>query len=198
MRGGVASRSGPSIPNDQSVPGHGLLKSLLGLFVAVAPLAHGLGHLERDHREVLLEEPPPVQPGQHDGGQGEQVEEEEAVNPVADPGHGNEGSHGASKVHHGLLLPGLAARSPALLHGGKQRHHLGACNVELLLLLTGPAVRLEDLAKDLGADEVAERQAEPQEGDESDKSGVPVPIKDELEGEDTGCYGWVEILLPAE
>lgn len=96
------------------------MQRLLSLLVAVPALAHGLGHLERDHREVLLEEAPPVQPREHDGDQGEQVEEEEAVYPVADPGHGDEGRHGASKVHHRLLLPGFAAHLPTLFHGGEQ------------------------------------------------------------------------------
>ena len=57
---------------------------------------------------------------------------------------------------------------------------------------------IQYLPEDLGADEVAERQAEPQEGEESDECGVPVPIKDKLKGEDAGCYGRVEVLLPAK
>ena len=57
---------------------------------------------------------------------------------------------------------------------------------------------IQYLPEDLGTDEVAERQAEPQEGEESDECGVPVPIKDKLKGEDAGCYGRVEVLLPAK
>ena len=57
---------------------------------------------------------------------------------------------------------------------------------------------MQYLAQNFGTNEVAEREAEPQEGDESDECWIPIPIKDELKGEDPGCYGWVEVLLPAE
>jgi hypothetical protein len=127
--------------------GHSLL--LLGLLVGVSSLAHGLGHLHRDLREILLEQASPVEAGQHSGRHGEQVEEEEAVYPVADPSHADEGDNGADKVYDGLLLLGLAAAGEGLLDRGEQGDYLGAGDVKLFLLLTGPAVGLEDLQDDV-------------------------------------------------
>ena len=95
--------------------------------------------------QYLLEVTPPVQPRQHRDSQGEQVEEEEVVDPVADPDSGDEGRHGGDKVQSGVLLLGLAAHCPTLLQSGEQGHDLGAGRAELLLLLPSPAVGLEDL-----------------------------------------------------
>lgn len=116
----------------------------LDLLEGVLPL-DGLGQLLHGRAAVLPQQAPLVQPRQQGGGQAGQVQEEEVVDAAADVGDGQEGRQGAGEVEDGLALLGLAAGGPGAAPQVGEGGHVRAERLQPLLLLAGPAVRLEDL-----------------------------------------------------
>ena len=135
---------------------------------------------------------------QHSQGQDKEIEEEEVVDPVPDPGQGEQGADGAQEVDDGLLALGVADALSCTGHGLAHVGQIGGDGVQLLLFLPGPALGLENFVHDLGSEEICQGEAQSRQCQEREEGHIHVPDDQEIQCENSESDGWVEVLVPSQ